>query len=119
MEKIKCKCGCTYFTELRVNEFISFPTNLSTGMREANIDDFVKVYSCLSCGEKILPPISYHNINEQEQELYKKLLKIIDGKVPEEPLLKRKRPIMPGQVGVINETPEARAENHGKFVRIN
>lgn len=109
-------CGCTYFVKLYVNEFKDFAASLYTTLQEVDVDNDIKLYRCLKCGEIMLPPVDHFSTSEEDKKIYKKLQVLIDGGTPEEEKGNTYRPIHPGTARAMSQTNLVDPANHGKLV---
>lgn len=125
MAKLTCKnkneegiaCNCTYFEKVQINEFHDLPTNLTTGLREVEVDSFMYLYRCIRCNNTILPPVEYYTTAEDDRKLYVKLQAHLDGEEIEVERSEYRERIQPGQVGFVKNSVKDNPVNHGKFLK--
>ena len=90
MEKVQCSCGCTYFEEIKVQQFPRLH-NITVGQEMMPIDGlYFYVMKCINCASIVAPQVifgqqdmrskAYHDFIAKMKELDKAATETTEGK---------------------------------------
>jgi len=82
-EIYECKCGCTWFEQVRVNQYVSSnPIVIGQEVPPLTMGDFTML-KCARCGTMREPRMSLNNPTRQEEKKYREAIDDITAPLPE------------------------------------